>query len=216
MIPLAVSGKPHHGVEEWLARARAHNSDLYRHSLLVSHVTAIFSVCLGFSIADQCLLAEAALLHDIGKIEIPGELLRKPAALTASEMTMMKTHPAIGQRLLSAEGGHSDDVLTIAGQHHERLDGTGYPNGLLAAEIGEPVRIVTLCDIYCAMTEPRPYGVCLSGEEALATMARKRTRLDLALMQQFAVMASVSFQKRIERMRHLPAQWNVDVRGECS
>jgi HD-GYP domain-containing protein (c-di-GMP phosphodiesterase class II) len=158
--------------------------------LLVSELTAVFSAYLGFSIADQCMLVEAALLHDIGKIQIQRQLLRKPAGLAPEEMRTMRTHPEIGHLLLAAEGGHNAETLTVVRQHHERLDGSGYPDGSLASHIAEPVRLVTLCDIYAAMTEPRPYGTALQGPEALLTMAMRRTRIDLRLMKHFALMVT--------------------------
>jgi putative nucleotidyltransferase with HDIG domain len=171
--------------ERWMQVARAHDSDLHQHSVRVSELAAAFGATLGFSFADQDLLTEAALLHDIGKSEIPLKLLLKPAALTQRETIEMHSHAKAGYLLLMAEGGYSSLTLGVVRDHHERLDGTGYPNGLLAADISDPVRIVTLCDIYAAMTEPRVYGVPLQGKEALLLMAMKRTRIDLRLMKPF-------------------------------
>ena len=170
--------------------AREHDAGLHRHSILVGELTSAFCSYLGFSPADQSLLLKAALLHDIGKTAILRELLRKPAALTEAEMLEMRLHPESGYLLLAAEGGHDAETLAVVHRHHERLDGSGYPDGLLAADISDPVRIVTLCDIYAAMTEPRPYGEPLQCHKALALMAMMRTRIDLRLMKQFAAMVN--------------------------
>jgi HD-GYP domain-containing protein (c-di-GMP phosphodiesterase class II) len=170
--------------------AREHDADLHRHSILVGSLTAAFGAHLGLSPVDQSVLVKAALLHDIGKIKVSRELLCKPAALTSNEMAAMRLHPKSGYLLLTAEGGHDTETLAVVRLHHERLDGSGYPDGLLAIDIPEPVRIVTLCDIYAAMTEPRPYVVPFESREALTLMAMKLTRLDLRLMKEFAAMVS--------------------------
>jgi len=120
--------------------ASAHDSDLCQHSVRVSQLAAAFSAKLGFSFADQDLLTEAALLHDIGKTEISLKLLLKPATLTQKETIEMRSHAKAGYLLLMAEGGYSTLTLGVVRDHHERLDGTGYPNGLLAADISDPVR----------------------------------------------------------------------------
>jgi HD-GYP domain-containing protein (c-di-GMP phosphodiesterase class II) len=83
--------------------------------------------------------------------------------------------------MLTEDGERDCVVLATVRDHNERLDGSGYPRGLLAADISVPVRIVTLCDVYAAMTEPRPYGTPLQLQEALTLMARKRLRLILVL-----------------------------------
>ena len=141
---LPVSTQRKHRFARWLATAGAYDLGLYRHSLLVVELTLKFAAHLGFTVDDQNRLANAALLHDVGKLHISREILRKPAFLTSAEMKEIKLHPELGYRLLLKEGGYSEEILTIVRDHHERLDGTGYPNGLTASSIGEAVRIVTL------------------------------------------------------------------------
>jgi HD-GYP domain-containing protein (c-di-GMP phosphodiesterase class II) len=99
----------------------------------------------------------AALLHDVGKIAIPKEILNKPASLTDAEFELMKTHTVEGQALLDRIGGRLARVGAIVRSCHERWDGRGYPDGLLGEEIPVAARIVFACDAYSAMTTDRPY-----------------------------------------------------------
>jgi HD-GYP domain-containing protein (c-di-GMP phosphodiesterase class II) len=112
----------------------------------------------------------AALLHDVGKIAIPKEILNKPARLTEAEFELMKTHTVEGQALLDRIGGRLARVGTIVRSCHERWDGRGYPDGLLGEEIPLPARIVFCCDAYSAMTTNRPYRKAMSRDDAVAEL----------------------------------------------
>jgi HD-GYP domain-containing protein (c-di-GMP phosphodiesterase class II) len=109
----------------------------------------------------------AALLHDVGKIAIPKEILNKPARLTEAEFELMKTHTLEGQALLDRIGGRLARVGTIVRSCHERWDGRGYPDGLLGEEIPLAARIVFCCDAYSAMTTNRPYRKAMSRVDAI-------------------------------------------------
>ena len=109
----------------------------------------------------------AALLHDVGKIAIPKEILNKPARLTDAEFELMKTHTVEGQALLDRIGGRLARVGTIVRSCHERWDGRGYPDGLLGEEIPLAARIVFACDAYSAMTTDRPYRKSMGREAAI-------------------------------------------------
>jgi HD-GYP domain-containing protein (c-di-GMP phosphodiesterase class II) len=109
----------------------------------------------------------AALLHDVGKIAIPKEILNKPARLTDAEFDLMKTHTVEGQALLDRIGGRLARVGTIVRSCHERWDGRGYPDGMLGEEIPLAARIVFCCDAYSAMTTNRPYRKAMSRLDAI-------------------------------------------------
>jgi HD domain len=113
----------------------------------------------------------AALLHDVGKIAIPKEILNKPASLDDQEWELMKTHTIEGQFMLDRVGGLLGRVGEIVRSCHERWDGRGYPDGLTGEEIPVPARIVFVCDAYNAMTTDRPYRAARSSEEALLELA---------------------------------------------
>jgi putative nucleotidyltransferase with HDIG domain len=122
---------------------------------------------LGLDSVDQQELETAALLHDVGKIAIPKEILNKPAKLTDDEFELMKSHTVEGQALLDRVGGRLARVGEIVRSCHERWDGQGYPDGLRGEEIPFAARIVFCCDAYSAMTTDRPYRAALSPEVAL-------------------------------------------------
>jgi HD-GYP domain-containing protein (c-di-GMP phosphodiesterase class II) len=114
----------------------------------------------------------AALLHDIGKIKVPGEIINKPGKLTDKEWEIMKTHTLEGERLLSQVGGILGNVGRIVRSCHEDWDGTGYPDGLVGEEIPLVARIVRACDAFSAMTTDRSYRKARPVEEALAELKR--------------------------------------------
>lgn len=119
-----------------------------------------------------------ALLHDVGKIGIADSILQKPGPLTDEEWVVMKTHPAIGERMLR-DVDFLAPALEVVRWHHERWDGTGYPDGLKADEIPLSARIVAVCDAFDAMTSDRPYRSSLPTEVALDELvAVAGTQLD--------------------------------------
>jgi hypothetical protein len=118
--------------------------------------------------ADRQELEFAALLHDVGKIAIPKEILNKPAKLTDEEFELIKTHTLEGQQLLDRVGGLMGRVGKIVRSCHERWDGRGYPDGLMGQDIPLAARIVFCCDAYNAMTTDRPYRKAMRREDALA------------------------------------------------
>ncbi|CEG57750.1 HD domain-containing phosphohydrolase [Legionella fallonii] len=116
----------------------------------------------------KCLSAVyyGALIHDIGKIAIPMEYLVTPRLLTANEYEIIKTHVEVGNKIIE----HVDfpwDIKSVVYQHHERMDGSGYPNGLKGDEITIPARIVAIADVYEAMSTNRPYRKVMSQEAIL-------------------------------------------------
>jgi putative nucleotidyltransferase with HDIG domain len=114
----------------------------------------------------------AALLHDVGKIRIPGEIINKPGRLDAEERAIIETHTVIGEELLQKVGGLLGDVGTIVRSCHERWDGAGYPDGLAGESIPLVARIVCACDAFSAMTTTRSYRAARPAEEALAELER--------------------------------------------
>jgi HD-GYP domain-containing protein (c-di-GMP phosphodiesterase class II) len=120
---------------------------------------------------DRQTLEFAAMLHDVGKIAIPKEILNKPAKLTDDEFAVMKKHTIEGQYMLDRVGGLLGSVGEIVRSCHERWDGKGYPDGLKGEEIPLEARIVFACDAYNAMTTDRVYRPAMSRDDALAELA---------------------------------------------
>jgi HD-GYP domain-containing protein (c-di-GMP phosphodiesterase class II) len=119
---------------------------------------------------DRRLAELTALLHDVGKIRIPGEIINKDGPLDEAERELMKTHTIEGERLLQQVGGLLGEVGSIVRSCHERWDGGGYPDGLVGTEAPLVARIVCCCDAFSAMTTDRPYRSALSVEAALAEL----------------------------------------------
>ena len=125
----------------------------------------------------------AALLHDVGKIAIPKEIINKPGKLEPHEWTIVKTHTLEGQKMLDRVGGFMRDVGLIVRSHHERWDGGGYPDGLMGEQIPLEARIISCCDTWNAMRTDRPYRKALSYEVARSELiSASGTQLDPKLI----------------------------------
>jgi putative nucleotidyltransferase with HDIG domain len=135
-------------------------------------------VALALDVADELKLDAqrrrnlefGALLHDVGKIAIPKEIINKPGKLDAAEWTVIKTHTVEGQKMLERVGGFMREVGLIVRSHHERWDGGGYPDGLAGDGIPLEARIIACCDTWNAMRTDRAYRKALSHEVAMAEM----------------------------------------------
>jgi HD-GYP domain-containing protein (c-di-GMP phosphodiesterase class II) len=113
-----------------------------------------------------------ALLHDVGKVAIPNEILNKPGSLNDAEWEIMRAHTVAGQRMLDRVGGFMCEVGAIVRGSHERWDGGGYPDGLQATDIPLEARIIAACDAYNAMTTTRPYRTAMNPPAAAAELQR--------------------------------------------
>jgi putative nucleotidyltransferase with HDIG domain len=143
-----------------------------RHCKSVVELTMAVADRLGLSASRRRNLEFGALLHDVGKIAIPKSIINKPAKLDAEEWAIIKTHTLEGQKMLERVGGFMRDVGLIVRSHHERWDGTGYPDGLAGEQIPIEARIIGCCDAWNAMRTDRAYRKALSYEVALAELER--------------------------------------------
>ena len=134
------------------------NEELYLHSEEVSLLAYQFGIYLGLGFRDVQTLKFGGFLHDIGKVRIPKETLFKPTRLTEEEFLIIKDHPNKGyQLLLETKQPFSKEIYSIVLEHHERIDGKGYPNRLTDKEIHPLAKIISLCDVYSAITMKRSY-----------------------------------------------------------
>jgi putative nucleotidyltransferase with HDIG domain len=160
---------PLFGVLRWFSKERRvrmgeHCKDVVLLALAVARE-------LGLDAEQQRLVEFGALLHDIGKIAVPKEIVNKPGKLDPDEWEIIKTHTVEGQRMLERVGGFMGNVGRVVRCHHERWDGSGYPDGLRAHEIPLAARIISCCDAFNAMTTNRPYRRAMPDSLALAELA---------------------------------------------
>ncbi len=172
-------------IERWMTTVSTVHDQTYRHCILMAGVTAAFTVSLGFRTVDCDQMTHAAMLHDVGKALVPLEVLNKPDVLTPAEMAIMRQHAEWGYQLLKEQGDHHPTTLRVARHHHEYLDGSGYPSGLAGDAIPDEVRIATLCDVFVALIEQRPYRPPLTSLQALDVMLGMQDQLDLDLLRLF-------------------------------
>ena len=154
------------------------------HSARVSEIAARIASRLGLDAEQIELIRLATSLHDLGKLSIPEEILRKPDALSDTERLVLERHPRIGYQMLESLG--VDPVADWVLHHHERWDGRGYPDRLRGEEIPLGARIIFVADAYDAMTSDRVYRRRLTDEEAMSELVRcAGTQFDPAIVAAF-------------------------------
>ena len=156
-----------------LSLAKLKNKDdyTYLHSLAVCALMIALGKQMGIEGAELKSLGMAGLLHDVGKMAMPDEVLNKPGRLTDQEFEVMKSHPVCGWEILKASFGVDDVTLDVCLHHHERVDGTGYPEQLSGDALSLPARMGAVCDVYDAITSNRCYKAGWAPAEALRKMA---------------------------------------------
>jgi HD-GYP domain-containing protein (c-di-GMP phosphodiesterase class II) len=154
-------------VRALLVRLGEKDASTERHTRRVASLAVQVGEQLGLPPTRLRTLAMGGLLHDIGKLSVPSWILKKPAALSAEEYDVIKRHPDWGRALLRELGGFEEGVLRLVLDHHERLDGKGYPNGRTANQLDLETRILSVCDVYDALVSPRVYRQAWPTEKAL-------------------------------------------------
>lgn len=151
----------------WLTSLKQNSQYTSVHSVHVAILSLAFGMHLGMDRAALIRLGMGALLHDVGKVRIPEEILDKPGPLTPDEMKIVQRHAEDGYEFVAKSGGAPPEALQIIRLHHERCDGSGYPLGLSGDRIPLHVRIVAIADTYDAMTTDRPYRAAMDADRAL-------------------------------------------------
>jgi putative nucleotidyltransferase with HDIG domain len=180
------------GIRRWLEIVWTYDNTTYQHCMLVTGLAAEFARSLGLSAKDQERLTRGALLHDLGKAKIPLAILNKPGRLDPEELAVMRTHPGIGYEILREQGDYEPEMLDVVLHHHELLDGSGYPDGLSGSQIGDLVRLITICDIYAALIERRPYKQPMQSSRAFEILQDMGGKLEAALLRAFTRVAESS------------------------
>lgn len=170
----------------WLARLRSTDQYSYDHALDVSVHLMVFARFLGLSSKLIEQVGVAGLMQDIGKIDIPTEILNKPDNLTEEEYRLVQSHVASSLEMLLGQEVFPNHILEIVASHHERADGSGYPRRLKGERISFHGELAGVVDTYCAMTRDRAYGTAISSQKALEALIRMRgTKFRDAVIDQF-------------------------------
>jgi len=158
------------------------------HCARLSKYCVDLATALGLPEEERSALRKAAIVHDIGKVAVPELILLKPGGLTDEELRIVAQHPIVGERICRPLRSFGL-VLPIIRHHHEKMDGSGYPDGLQGEAIPITARIMTTVDIYDALTTDRPFRSAMSPEKAFAIMQEEATRgwLDGKLVEKFRV-----------------------------
>ena len=159
----------------------------YLHSVAVCALMVDFAIHLGCDADEVRAIGAAGLLHDIGKVGVPDAILYKAGQLDRDELAVMRRHPASGHAILHQIGETSTIALDVCLHHHERIDGSGYPEGLTGDAVSRHARIAAICDVYDAVTSIRPYKRPWSPHEALAQMLAWEGHFDRGLLDAFIV-----------------------------
>ena len=157
-------------VRALMVRLAEKDTSTEEHTRRVAALAVELGEELGIPAARLRMLAIGGLLHDVGKLSIPDAILQKPGPLDDGEFAVVKQHPERGQELLSELGGFDASVERLVLDHHERLDGAGYPRGLSADDLDLETRILTVCDVYDALVSPRVYRPAWSVDKAIALL----------------------------------------------
>nr|WP_315479367.1 HD-GYP domain-containing protein [uncultured Rhodoferax sp.] len=154
-----------------LARLKTADDYTYMHSVAVCAMMVALAKQLGMDEEQTRLAGLAGLMHDLGKAAMPMEVLNKPGKLTDAEFAIIKTHPQEGYRLLKTSKDVDPVVLDVCLHHHEKTDGSGYPEGLKVDQISLFAKMGAVCDVYDAITSNRPYKIGWDPAESLRKMA---------------------------------------------
>jgi HD-GYP domain-containing protein (c-di-GMP phosphodiesterase class II) len=149
---------------------RQRDSHTEQHTRRVAARAVQVGEILGLSPLRLRTLAVGGLVHDIGKLAVPDAILKKPGPLDEAEHALIRRHPELGTRLLSALGAVPETSLQLVRDHHERLDGSGYPRGIDEEQLAVETRILTVCDVYDALISPRVYRPAWCHSAAMALL----------------------------------------------
>ncbi len=157
----------------------------FKHSVDVATMSMIIAKNMGYSQDDIYSIGVAGLLHDIGKSKVPLEILNKPAKLNDEEFKVMKNHTVFGYEIIKEKENFSQAIALAVLQHHEKMNGRGYPLGVKADKITDFAKILSVVDVYDALVTERPYKKALSQRTAIEMIMSMTEELDIKAMKVF-------------------------------
>lgn len=153
-----------------LAELKSYDEYTFTHQLNVSVLSTLIALEMGLKKDKIKRITFSSLIHDIGKLKIPLNILNAPRSLTAQELEIVKSHPVIGKKIVLDSGINDEFILNGVFQHHERLNGNGYPQGIKGNKIDLSGRIIAVADVYDALTTDRPYKKAWNPYKALSNL----------------------------------------------
>jgi HD-GYP domain-containing protein (c-di-GMP phosphodiesterase class II) len=190
------------GGEKWLNTVREHHESTFQHCLLVTGVAATYATRNGLTSQLATALVNAALVHDVGKANVPRQILDKPGKLTDSEFAVIRRHPRAGYDYLKSHAGLPESVLDAVLHHHEALDGSGYPDSLAGKQVAPLTRILTVCDIFAAIVEARSYKSAQPPSSAIMSLVDMalRSRVDYEAVRRLASAFNIALPDTLEEL----------------
>ena len=173
------------GHHDLLKAVQSHHNYTYVHSMRVATLLTLFGHGLGMKGDDLLILSTGGLIHDVGKLVTPEQILNKPGKLTEDEWPVMRDHVTRSTELLGASTDVTKGALIIASQHHEKIDGSGYPHGLKGKELNELARMSVIVDIFGALTDARSYKPSFPQEKAFGILESMQGQIDQDLLKVF-------------------------------
>jgi len=178
----AVRGGAHHDI---LKTVQAHHNYTYVHSMRVATLLTLFGYGIGIKGDDLKILSTGGLLHDTGKLVTPLKILDKPGKLDDDEWPIMKNHVTRSGELLGDIDNITKGAIIIAEQHHEKIDGSGYPRGLKGSQLNDLARMSAIVDIFGALTDARSYKPAFPAEKAFAILESMDAAIDQNMLTMF-------------------------------
>jgi len=173
-------------LSEFLHKMRHYDNAIFVHALRSAAYMALFARSIGLPTDQQTLIASGGMLHDIGMLTVPKALITKTGKLTPGEVAIIRGHVASGEKIIANSGVIPRGVAVIVTQHHERLDGSGYPRGLVGTQINQLGRMAGIIDAFTALTGRRPYRRTVSPHVALEMIATEmKQQFDGELLARF-------------------------------
>jgi len=172
-------------VASLISNVKDHHNYTYVHSLKVSGLMCLMAHAIGISGHELLTVAAAGLLMDVGKLAVSQDLLNSPEPLSRDELKQLKKHVLYSHDILDRSENVSEGIRVIGEQHHEKLDGSGYPKGLTGQDLNELARLATIVDIFCALTDKRPYKPEFSCESAIKVLETLEGKVDPFLLALF-------------------------------
>lgn len=170
----------------WMRILSEQNATLGRHAVNTATLAVAFAVDLGWDKELQVVVGEGAMLHDVGMARIPQKIRDKPAALSPDEYRLVKLHPMYAYKRLEGSAKFDPRILEIVRHHHERLDGSGYPDGLAGSDIPSHVQLVSICDVYDSYTTQQCYRKQLTPSAAMRRLTQRwESHFDKELVEKF-------------------------------